>query len=194
MQANLLILHPADPDAAIAEEALATPLHRIGFLSETMDFLGTRHYRPGEEFLQLVIFLGCSPVVSLGEPGKTGEEFCHIGLREPAPEPIFLAGANGKAPRCPACRQPDNEWQDSFRNGESAPLSWTCRECGHTAPAQTLNWRQSAGIGRTFIMIWGIFEGEAVPSDPLMKTLEEIGHGPWRHFYFRGEDPPLTGE
>lgn len=189
MQSNLLILHPADPEIAIEEAALVDPMRRIEFLSEAMDFRGVRHYRPGDEFLQLIIFLGCSPVVSLGEPGKTGKEFCHIGFREPAPEPVLFAGANAKTPRCPACRKPQDEWQDAFRSGEPAPKSWTCRHCGHIAPSRSMNWRQSAGIGRSFIMIWGIFEGEAVPSDQLMKTLEEIGHGPWSYFYYRGADP-----
>lgn len=189
MQANLLILHPSDPDATVAKSALADPLSSVGLISEPMDFQGERHYRPGDEFLQLMIFLGCSPVVSLGEPGKTGEEFCHIGFRETAPEPVFIAGANGKAPRCPACRQPDENWRDHFKSGKPVPPSWTCGHCGHTVPAHALNWRQSAGIARTFVMIWGVFEGEAVPSEQLMKTLAGIGYGSWSYFYYRGENP-----
>ena len=189
MQANLLILHPSAADETVQAETLLPALRDIGFIGETMDFQGESHYRPGEEFLQLVTFLGCSPVVSLGEPGKTGEEFCHIGLHAPTREPVLIAGANAKAPRCPFCRQPDGEWQRRISPGEPVRNAWTCPHCGQQSPAHKLNWRQSAGIGRTFIVVWGIFEGEAVPSEQLLSTLENTGAGPWTYFYYRGDAP-----
>jgi hypothetical protein len=192
MQANLLILHPADPRAFVDETMLLDPLREMGFVSQVMDFAGARHYRPGEEFLQLITFLGCSPVVSLGEPGKTGEEFCHLSLGNPAPEPIFVAGANGKAPRCPSCRKPDETWQQALRTGFPADGDHTCPHCGQTAPTETWNWRQSAGFARSFLIVWGIFEGEAVPSQQLLDALETAsGGGPWSYFYYRGEPPRL---
>lgn len=191
MQANLLILHPDAPEAAIDDVVLLDSLREIGFLAEAIDFAGTRHYRPGEEFLQLVTFLGCSPVVSLGEPGKTGEEFCHIAVGDPTPEPQLVAGANGKPPRCPLCRKPDEGWRQSLLSGDRTVREKTCAHCGQTAPVQAWNWRQSAGLARTFVTIWGIFEGEAVPSQQLLNALEKTaGCGAWSYFYYRGE-PPL---
>lgn len=191
MQANLLILHPSDPNAVPEETELLDPLRDIGFIAGAMDFEGTRHYRPGEDFLQLVTFLGCSPVVSLGEPGKTGEEFCHIGFSGPMPRPVLIAGANAKAPRCPSCRKPDDQWRQGLEAGAPVVQSLTCPHCGNCTPLQAWNWRQCAGFARVFVAVWGIFEGEAVPSDELMRTLERTGHGPWSHFYFRGEAPVL---
>jgi len=190
MQANLLILHPADPDAAMAGDTLVAPLRKIGFIGASMDFQGRRHYRPGEDFLQLVTFLGCSPVVSLGEPGKTGDEFCHVAVHEPLEAPVLVAGANAKAPRCPACCQADSRWGETFRPGHPIGDEWRCPNCGQTAPAESLNWRQSAGIARTFIVVWGIFEGEAVHSQEFLTSLEGAGGGPWTCFYYRGA-PPL---
>jgi len=190
MQANLLILHPLEPERAFESDSLIESLRNIGFISEAMDFHGQCHYRPGEDFLQLVTFLGCSPVVSLGEPGITGDDFCHIAIPSPRRTPIVVAGKNAKPPRCPHCRQPDRDWHRQFETGQAVEKQWVCPNCGHTAPAHQLKWRQSAGIARTFIVIWGIFEGEAVPSDQLLSTLEKVSGGPWTYFYYAGE-PPL---
>ena len=99
MPVNQLILCPERPELVPSDTAaLLQRLHAIGFIADTLTFEGREHYRPGEDFLQLITFLGCSPVVALGEPGATGDEFCHIQFDGPSAKPQFIAGSNVKVP------------------------------------------------------------------------------------------------
>lgn len=186
MRDNRLVLHPADPQAAPDDlPGLVQALEGIGFIGGTLDFRGRRHYRPGEDFLQLVSFLGCSPVVALGEPGATGDDFCHVDVQAPEPAPRFLAGANLKKPRCPGCRYTIEEWPAIIAAWEQdrGGYHWRCPLCGNTYPPPQLNWRQSAGFARMFIEVWGIFEGEAVPGQTLMTCLRQATATEWDFFY-----------
>lgn len=177
---NLLILHPADPHSVPAVEPLIAALERIGFLGDPFDFNGRKHRRPGPEFLQRLTFLGCSPVVSLGEPGATGDEFCHVRL-DIHREPVFVSGANLKPARCPACRARIPGWREL---ADAPDTEVVCPECGRRSTATELDWRQSAAYARMLLFVWGIFEGEAVPADRLMATLAEQG-GKWCYGYVR---------
>jgi len=185
---NLLYLCPRDFDAVPADPAaLIANLQEAGFLAEAFDYSGSEHYRPGEEFITLVTFLGCSPVISLGEPGKTGEEFCHIAFEGPLESPRFVAGDNIKIPRCPHCGHRFDPWQPLIDDWQQslAAQRWPCPECGNTLSAPQLRWRKCAGFGRFFIKVWGIFESEAVPNPNLLSLLETHTGTPWQHFYVR---------
>lgn len=185
MPNNLIILHPADPHATPDQHSLRTALRKAGLIGGPMP-QGGNHFRPGDCFLELITFLGCSPVISLGEPGATAE-VCHVEVPEPAPVSRFIAGENLKPPRCPGCGYRSPEGLAIGATWEANPaMLWSCPACGKSHPAPALNWRQSAGFGRTFIRLWGIFEGEAVPGDALLETLEAVSGGTWRYFYFRG--------
>ncbi len=185
MPENLLLLYPADPMAAPAVEPLVSALQEIGLLGDPFTCDGAPHFRPGEAFLRRITYLGCSPVVALGEPGATGDEFAHLALSGPYETPRFLAGTNVKQPRCPACRQRAEPWQDwPQRLAAGEAWRWQCPACGTANEAVELDWRQCAGHARLFLTVWGVFEGEAVPSDDLLKTLAGFA-GPWRWSYVR---------
>lgn len=186
MPSNLLILYPRDAQQIPPDSGgLIDALHAIGFIADTFSFEGELHWRPGERFLELITFLGCSPVVSLGEPGLTGDEFCHIQFDGPLAQAQFIGGENTKPPRCPGCGYRTVEWESLRDHWLATPDEpWRCPLCGRTYRIPELNWRQCAGFGRYFIRVWGIFEGEAVPSEELMQHLRSHG-GEWRHFYYR---------
>jgi len=185
---NILYLAPSDfavkPDNI---PQLIEKLQQIGLLGDTFDYGGQTHFRPGEEFITLITFLGCSPVISLGEPGKTGEEFCHIGIEGPLEQPRFIAGDNIKIPRCPHCGHRFDPWGPLIEDWEqnAGKQQWACPECGNTISAPQLRWRKCAGFGHFFIKIWGIFESEAVPNPNLLSVLEKHTGSPWQHFYVR---------
>lgn len=186
MAENLLILHPREGDSMPADvDALKVLLSRLGLIGEAFDFKGQQHYKPGEKFLQLITFLGCSPVVSLGEPGMTGDEFCHIAFSERYPGLQFLYGSNAKPPRCPSCGHRDEQWRSALQNWRNAGerYQWQCQKCAISTSFQNLNWRQCAGFCRFFIQIWGVFEGEAVPAEQLLRELENSTSSPWNYFY-----------
>jgi hypothetical protein len=188
MSHNLLIIHPRDPDAGPTDQASPIDMLReLAFIDGTLEFDGKTHYRPGEDFLQLMTFLGCSPVVSLGEPGLTGEDFCHVAFEGPAPETLFVGGRNVKPPRCSACGHRFTDWQERVREWQADRKGYRlgCPECGSEQPVTALKWRQCAGFGRFFIQVWGIFEGEAVPSDRLLDALQRHTGMAWSYFYYQ---------
>lgn len=188
MAENLLYLCPANAETAPRDyPALIDILKQEGFIGGTIDVDGEEHYKPGDEFLSLITFLGCSPVIALGEPGKTGDEFCHIAIDEPSPSPRFVAGDNIKVPRCPGCGHRFEQWAPLVEAWESEPqaAAFTCPACEKPLTAPQLRWRKCAGFGRFFIRVWGIFESEAVPNPNLLSTLEKSTGGPWQHFYVR---------
>ena len=180
-----LILHPLDMNAEFDSPAILAGLNRIGLIGDDFELAGERHYRPGEHFLELITFLGCSPVVSLGEPGLTGDEFCYISLLPLREEPFFLHGDNIKPPRCPNCRHANPAWKQLIQawQQDRQAYRYTCPECQGQYPLPRLKWRQSAGFLRSGIVIWGIHEGEAVPSEQLLDTLRQTSHIPWGYFY-----------
>jgi hypothetical protein len=183
MSIHQLILHPRDLAAAPERAAQVQCLSALDFVGEAMDEPG--FHRPGEEFLYLLTFLGCSPVVSLGEPGPTAD-FCRIEVAASEETPRFVAGANVKPPRCPACGHRFDDWQERVAIWNSTGSADTvCPACSTAHALPTLRWRQSAGFGRCMVRVWGIFEGEAVPGEKLMAALETLTGGPWTYFYFR---------
>jgi len=191
MTDNILYLHLRDPQQTFDSTIVIDALHKIGFIGERFEFKGTEHYKPGEEFLHLLTFLGCSPVVSLGEPGLTGDEFCHIEFTPAAEKPLFIAGDNIKVPRCRHCNHRVDDWQQLIDAWKRRGMDeWQCPHCGNTTPLHRLKWKQCAGFGRQFIKVWGIFEGEAVPGEELMNSLRQRSNREWDYFYCRTHNSP----
>jgi hypothetical protein len=181
---NLLILSPADSFAAPTLAPLIARLAAARFIGAPLAQEG--FYKPGEEFFHFVTFLGCSPVVSLGEPGATAE-ICRIEIPPVEAAPRYLAGTNLKPPRCPACgyRSPEGRAIGDAWERDPGHL-WSCPACGRHYAAPQLNWRHTAGFGRLFVKIWGVFEGEAVPAEALLQLLDDASGIPeWREFYLQ---------
>lgn len=186
MNANLLILRPERHDVAPDAKAIASALTDLKMVATPFDFDGSWHWKAGEQFVDLVTFLGCSPVVATDGPGANGE-YCHVGLNGPHEEAIFLAGANVKPPRCPGCNYRIEGWEavvDAWRANPTENL-WRCPLCGREYRVPDLRWRRSAGFGRLFIEVWGVFESEAVPAERLLSTLAEVTGTAWDYFYLR---------
>lgn len=190
MSYNLLILTPPDILPPPKSRVIIETLQRLKFIDKPFDFSGSIHYKPGEEFLHLITFLGCSPVVSLGSPGGTGEEFAHIEICGPYSGKLFIGGQNMKPIRCPVCKTSHRNALDVIKEWQSEPSTlWQCPNCPHQQPLEEIKWRRSAGFGQLFLKVWGVFESEAVPGDQLMHSLKEISGESWDYFYFRGDNP-----
>lgn len=187
MAENILILVPTAFAAVPADRAkVIATLRDKHFIAESIEINGEQHFRPGEEFMMLITFLGCSPMIASGELDSGGEQFCHIAIEGPWEEPRFLAGENIKIPRCPKCGHRYDNWQALVATWSAAPSSSICcPACGTSSAAPQLRWRKCAGFGRFFIKVWGIFESEAVPSPNLLSLLKECSGVEWQHFYIR---------
>jgi len=197
MGVHRLILHPDDPHEVPGNVvALGDALGAIGFIGAAFSLASQTHYFTGEHFLDHITFLGCSPVIALDPPREAvsgglkalAESFCHIGLRIPTAEPVFMTGRNTVAPRCPRCGHRAGDWRPMVAAWRAHPTGcrWQCPACGHEAPPPALGWRQSAGWFRFAIEVWGIHPAEAVPGEQLMDILARYTRGGWRFFYHQG--------
>lgn len=183
-----LLLTPRDPNSYPNAGGLSPVLGELGLLGPRFTYAGHTHYMPGDGFLDLVTFLGCSPAIELAAPDPDVPpqaqiaSFCH--LREVVLEDMtFVSGRNTTPPRCPHCRETEPRWEGLIRNWEKHRQAWHCTACEGVAPPWRWNWRQSAGFGRWFLEVWGVHPAEAVPGEPLLSALEQFSGGPWKYFY-----------
>lgn len=181
MQDHRLVLYPLDSTVTVDGKRLTQLLTESGLIGEEHDWQGEAHFLPGAHFLEQVVFLGCSPFINLAPPGddKQGSEYCHIALPSVTQPPAFLGGDNVRTPSCPHCKQAIENWRD----GLAASEDFTCQACGEAISLPDINWRRSAAFARCSVQIWGIHDGEAVPSDLLMKLLAELAGSEWGYFY-----------
>jgi len=172
-------LHAEDPHWSPDDlTALITPLHELGLISTSPGEGQNGTYRAGESFLALVMFLGCSPQVQLDpRSAADGQPVCSIHFHA-CPEVMFVSAAKKPAARCRHCRtQVRDERQTTMG------MKFTCEQCGEVSEAIDLDWRQSAGFGRCFVEIAGIYPQEAVPSDKLLNALASCSGGGWHYFF-----------
>ncbi|MEW8505848.1 MAG: hypothetical protein AB2598_04040 [Candidatus Thiodiazotropha sp.] len=182
-----LVLTPEDPYLVPEDpRGLIQRLREIGFAGDRLGE-GARAFMVGDQFMRLVIFMGCSPAIQ-SSPNDSGEAFCHLVQSGPHPRPQFLSGRNTTAPRCEACRKRLPQWQDIMREWELDPPDFlaTCPHCDHGQNPVSYNWRESAGCGRYMLFAENIFPQEAVPSSKLMNALQSTtGERPWHYFYIQ---------
>ncbi len=195
MAANKLILLPADPNyPAVATDKLAETLLAIGLIAPARTLGNTVFYPAGKHFLQLLTFLGCSPSIELEPPGDpdtlaidsaTGK-FCHIFL-DSDDHLRFRADPGMQTPRCSHCRSPLQHWSAYLQGWLDNPLrtNWHCTHCQADGDITTLAFRKSAGFGRTFVEIRGIYPSEAVVGDALLKCLKAITLCDWHTLYIK---------
>jgi len=135
-------------------------------------------YRAGEQFLFLIMFLGCSPQVSLAEDAAAeNQPVCRIRLHD-FEDVELLESRPPPALRCAVCRAPQQR---------PATLKFDqqqhCDRCGESALLHQLDWRRGAGFGRFFVEIENVFPHEAVPADKLISMLEALSNSGWDYFY-----------
>ena len=195
MAAYKLLLLPADPSCpAIGLDRLAERLQAIGLIGQPVPLHDGLFYPTGDRFLQLVTFLGCAPMIELDPPADPAElesasiegRFCHIYLTE-TEQLQFRAEAQTRTARCPQCRKPEPDWEALIRAWQQDPVKsvWQCAACGHAGRPSDLQFRKTAGFGRTWIEIRGIHPSEAVPGDALLAALHTLSGCDWNTVYIK---------
>ena len=174
-----LLLHADDPLWQAADpDSLASTLHHLGLIGPFRASEHVAEFQAGEQFLRLVMFLGCSPQVVLDtEFAEQGQAVCHIRLLSYR-EVTLLTGKSMPAVRCAKCRAAVD-----LSSAGSFAARYRCQQCGNESRVSDLDWRQGAGFGRCFIEVDGIYPHEAVPSDKLLNALRAYSHCDWKYFY-----------
>ncbi|MFV1998314.1 MAG: hypothetical protein ACC641_09925 [Acidiferrobacterales bacterium] len=134
---------------------------------------------PGPKFMSLITFLGCSPTVSKTTENDTqsaNEYF--IDVTDRSDLIVAVCGTPRQAPRCPQCKQVAPDWNKSPEAGD---VDLVCAICGFGSPCSGWDWGHRAGFGRQWINIWGVHEGEAVPGEKLLNSLQEISGFAWNY-------------
>lgn len=173
-----LYLAPTDLDSAPVRNTIENLLSELGV---TGAHLGPVSYLAGAGFARHVVFAGCSPHLVMEPPPEGGNGFCHVALHGPFDRPRLVTGPNTRAPRCPACRTPVDNWYETLFGWRTLAEPAVCDRCGLRASPLRLDWRRQAVVGRVLIEFRNVFPGEATPSDRLMESLHELSGTGWRY-------------
>jgi len=178
MSIGKLILYPGNTKSSPPLiTAVIKSLQRVGLIGQPMDS-DCNSFLAGDNFLQLISFMGCSPDICLTPKANTGSNFCHLTIRGPLPKPQLVWDSNCRPPRCLECKKPITDWKDGIDN-----VSIKCSQCGAESAAGDLNWGRGAGFGYVFIEIHNVFPGEASPVDILFNQLQQDTGVSWNYFY-----------
>lgn len=142
-------------------------------------------YLVGDDFLQQVTFMGCSPYLKVYPDDEQDSDFCRISIPSQASVVDYKAGPVATAPRCPLCRKAGQfqenlvqQWQQKKNN-----FKILCSHCQQSLPLYDLDWRRNAGYYQFHIRVSNIFPKEAIPNQDLLDWLASITKKDWKYFY-----------
>ena len=121
------------------------------------------------------------------EAGSRDGSFFHVSITDTEGRLRFRADEHKTEPRCPQCRKPDTQWREHLLawQEDAQRLHWSCTRCGHKGQLTDLNFRKSAGFGRNFIEIRGIYPSEAIPGAALFASLQALSGCKWNVLYIK---------
>ncbi|MCW8962711.1 MAG: hypothetical protein OQL16_02865 [Gammaproteobacteria bacterium] len=157
---------------------LLKPLSDIGLIGEACHD-GVGDHLPGDGFMNLLTFLGCSPDIALTP--EDGENYCFIRLHEVSPEPRLYRGRNTKPPHCRKCKQLREDWQ-------ACEQPDYCGQCSLIERMENLVWRKQGAMSCWVIQVMNVYPHEAVPSPQLMETLRAVSNVEWGYAYLHRND------
>ncbi len=180
MAENKIVLHPIDPWAILQDPyLLLDALRERGLIGASFSHFGELHYKAGPRFRELVSFKAA--------PSGPGQPDWNVSLLETMADPAFLGGANVQLPQCPGCQGRIADWRTQLSQWQldRHHYAWVCPRCGRKLKVEQLEWLRSCGIARYALDLWGIREGEAVPSPELLEALRSLTAQTWTYFYYR---------
>jgi len=207
MNISKLIFFPKSTDNTFDSQSILNTLTKSQFIiSEEHQ---PNHYLPGERFLSLITFLGCSPNINLFP--VDGENHCFISFMEPTEFPSCVGYTKTANPKCPNCTKRIADWKISdwqlpggILPGENSPGKLlpekllpgkllpgeilpgklcTCDKCQVQTPYTELNWKHECGFARCGFVVNHIYPHEALPTDPLLDLLKQAAGFEWDYSY-----------
>jgi hypothetical protein len=179
-----LYLYPTDANKQISEYLLKTALQNIKFISESLKSDSADRYKVGEDFLSLICFMGCSPNIEI-EP-QQNSPFCYVEIAKEGAERYFFAGHNIKKANCHHCKKPQPKLaQNLLAANQETLFTQQCSACGERIDPSKTNWRKSAFLAKSWVLIGNIYESEAVPDERLLLALKQASGCRWEYAYLR---------
>lgn len=172
-----LVIYPTDPNwIPDNPESLIKVLQEAGLAGESLN-KNKNSFLVGENFLDHISFMGCSPNIKLENENDDGK---FTFIRTTTTETITaLTGKHSFAPHCPHCKKPEKNWRELLKDNQLA-----CSHCQTNSDAWLYNWRKSAGFARCFIEITDIYPKEAIPQTLLLELLERSSGVTWAYFFY----------
>ena len=177
MNISKLVFFPMLADNIFNNEVLLKSLINSQFISENKQ--NNNQYLPGDNFLSLITFLGCSPNINL-QPVE-GENHCFISFIEQVAEPKCLGYTQTVNPKCPACKKRISDWKTP--DWQNPAQLCHCDKCQSDILYSKLNWKHECGFARCGFEISHIYPHEAVPTDQLLNSLSEFSGFDWEYCY-----------
>lgn len=180
-----LVLFPVDPAFSISNpDRLIRVLVSSGFVIAPSQGGNNRApMQPGENFMRLLSFVGCSPSIAADEnPGSYNNYSIEVITSNNYL--TLLAGYQTRSPVCPVCAGRTGEVLSAGEISiENNQVTWSCPQCKAIVPVEQIKWRNKLAVAKDYLQINGVFEGEVVPGDKFLKDLEnETGIG-WSYCY-----------
>ena len=179
-----LVIHPKLPtDCPCHVQDVIDALSDIGLVGSPDQ--AEHRFLVGEEFLNLITFLGCSPSITLSP--TEGDQYCYVQINPVSDTVRCLGYTNLIKPQCPSCKQTISNWQQSpsWLDGSATK---TCEHCGVEKPLQSFRWRREAGFGRFSVHISYIHPHEVVPAATIFQALHTATGFSWAYFYANNQD------
>jgi len=177
MNISKLIFFPVSTDKTVNNKILLQTLIDSQFISEKST--NNNQYLPGDNFLSLITFLGCSPNINL-MPIEC-ESHCFISILDQLEEPVCLGYTQTVNPKCPACKKRISDWKTP--NWKNAEQLCNCDKCQKQTLYSELNWKHECGFARCGFEISHIYPHEAVPTDQLLEKLKQFSGFEWNYCY-----------
>jgi hypothetical protein len=183
-----MVIYAMDPYFRITSvDEFREHLVAANFISEPIqDNTGRQRYSTGAEFMQKLVFTGCSPSVNSALEDADYNQY-DIELPISREVPGLITGDLNRAPICPRCNKVPEKYLNETRIIIDSRIRWLCPECDTPTPVDQLDWKRRACIASSMIIINGVHEGEAVPLDELLTDLQSYSGVSWSYCYCRGK-------
>jgi len=177
MPVSKLIFFPKDPLQLCDSNIIFKALFDLKFIEVIAH--SKNHYLPGDNFLSLLTFLGCSPNINLTPTPE--QTHCFVSLVGPTENPACLGYTNTCNPKCPNCTKRIANWKTA--NWQQTGELCQCDKCGTQVSYAKLNWKQECGFARCGFEIAHIYPHEVVPTDQFLEALLEKTGMEWLYCY-----------
>jgi len=177
MNISKLIFFPESTNTIVNTHALLKALIDSEFI--LADAHTQNHYLPGEHFLSLITFLGCSPNINLF-PVKN-ESHCFISFIKPTEQALCVGHTSTVNPKCPACTRRIINWK--IPDWQLPKKYCTCDKCQQQTPYAELNWKHECGFARCGFLVNHVYPHEAVPTEQLLDYLKHVSNFKWNYCY-----------